>query len=161
MNGRHRREAQPSHDVAQEPEDEHEPDIEHLPGRRVGAEHGHQEDRREEQPVVHGQHVAGEPDQQEAQAEHQEVGEDQADEDRIEHRRLLRHQHWPGRDPVDHEGAEHEGRLDIARNAERHERDQVRTVGGAVAGFGGGDAAQRAPADRHLVPGAASGCASL
>ena len=41
-------------------------------------------------------------------------------------------------------GEDSERRLDIAGDAEGHERDHVRAVGGAVARLGGRDAAQRA-----------------
>ena len=55
-------------------------------------------------------------------AEHDEIGDEEGDEDRIGEHRLFGDEGRAGHDIVDQERAQHDRRGDVAWDAERHER---------------------------------------
>ena len=76
---------------------------------RIGGRHPHE--RRERQRG------------QEAERDHEHVGEDHPGEDRVDRSGCLSEQQRAGLDPVDEEGAHHHGRGRAARDAERQQVD--------------------------------------
>ena len=144
-------------EVADNPENHHDDHFDVVVVDGVGADHAQEEDRRDQDGVGKARDAGESLAAEQTDAEHEELDEHEAREERIGHARMGGEQFRAGLQAVDDEPAHEHGGHGFAGDAERQRGDERTAGDGVVGGFGTGHAFDGALAELVLMLGEAPG----
>jgi hypothetical protein len=139
--------------IAEQTEDRHQEAVERAVGQAVDTHAAEQQDRRIKPPVRHREQLDPHADQRQVQDHQHQVADPHRGDHAPEQLRPFGHHLRPGRDALDHHGADHQGHHGVGRDAEREQRDEGGLRAGVVRRFGRRHALDRTLAELVRVLG--------